>query len=99
MFSEREFPVLLSWDERKRKRISWRRTVPWSLLAPHEDQAIYNHGQTLQRLAERGGLGPDEMVCVIDGKKLRDAPKLLDAIKRMDELIAQHEAHAHETCE
>lgn len=30
--------------------------LPWALIAPHEKQAMKNHGQTLERLAERGGL-------------------------------------------
>lgn len=29
--------------------------IPYNIIAPHEAQAIRNHGQTLQRLAERGG--------------------------------------------
>ncbi len=29
--------------------------IPHEILIPHEEQAIYNHGQTLKRLAERGG--------------------------------------------
>jgi hypothetical protein len=37
------------------------------MLAPHEEQARRNHSQTLQRLAERGGLGPNEMLAVMDG--------------------------------
>jgi hypothetical protein len=43
-------------------------TVPWLMLAPHEPQAVDNHGQTLQRLAERGGLGWAEMLCVLEGR-------------------------------
>src|SRR5260221_9985394 len=43
--------------------------VPWSLLAPHEKQAIANHGQTLKDLAERGGLGVDEAIDIIEGRR------------------------------
>lgn len=40
--------------------------LPWSLMLPHEAQAMRNHGgQTLDRLAERGGLGPSEAVAVL----------------------------------
>lgn len=42
-------------------------SVPWQMLAPHELQAKANHGQTLQRLAERGGLSWAEMLCVLEG--------------------------------
>ena len=31
-------------------------TIPWSVIAPHEAQCQKNHGQSLERLAERGGL-------------------------------------------
>jgi hypothetical protein len=41
--------------------------MPWDMLAPHEGQARSNHGQTLARLAERGGLGPDEVLAILDG--------------------------------
>lgn len=45
------------------------RPIPWSLIAPHEAQAVKNHGgQTLQRLAERGGLSPCEALCAIRGE-------------------------------
>lgn len=44
--------------------------LPWSLIAPHEEQARSNHGgQTLDRLAERGGLGPDEAVAVLENRR------------------------------
>jgi hypothetical protein len=45
------------------------RSIPLSLIAPHEQQADRNHSQTLRRLAERGGLSPCEAVAVI-----RDRP-------------------------
>lgn len=35
--------------------------VPWSLVAPHEKQALRFHDQTLNRLAERGGLDITEL--------------------------------------
>lgn len=45
-------------------------SVPWSLLAPHEEWAQWNHSQSLERLASRGGLGLHEMCCVIEHRKL-----------------------------
>jgi len=40
--------------------------IPWDVVAPHEEQARLNHGgQSLQRLAERGGLSSCEAVYVI----------------------------------
>jgi len=43
------------------------REIPWALIQPHERQAQKNHDQTLERLAERGGLSLQEMVAVLDG--------------------------------
>jgi hypothetical protein len=43
-------------------------SVPWGFVAPHEAQARRNHDQTLQRLAERGGLSAKEMLAVVSGK-------------------------------
>ena len=62
-------------------------SVPWELVAPHEAQAMRNHcGQTLKRLAERGGLGPCEMVAVLEDRPWKTMP-LSDAVKRLRELV------------
>ncbi len=60
------FPVLLSYAE-ERVFPDCPRAVPWSLLAPHEPQALAFHSQTLERLASRGGLGVSEIRCVVTG--------------------------------
>lgn len=49
-----------------------RQTIPWALIAPHEPRVLANHGQTLQRLAERGGLCSRELWCVFHDKRLRE---------------------------
>lgn len=48
-------------------------SVPWSCIAPHERQAQANHYQTIQRLAERGGLSCAEFWFVMNDKKWDDA--------------------------
>ena len=57
--------------------------IPWRVIAQHEKQAGANHGQTLQCLAERGGLSWAEMMTAADGRNLRaafkDFPKPADA--------------------
>lgn len=48
------------------------KTIPcirWSAIAGHERQAMRNHGQTLERLAERGGLAACEAVAIIEDRK------------------------------
>lgn len=42
--------------------------IPWAMIAPHEKQAQRNHGQTLNRLAERGGLGACEAIAVLEDR-------------------------------
>jgi hypothetical protein len=43
------------------------KSVPMAMLKPHEAQAKSNHGQTLERLNERGGMNPTEILGVIQG--------------------------------
>lgn len=45
-------------------------SVLWSVIEPFEYQAIENHGQTLERLASRGGLGSLEAWAVVNGWNL-----------------------------
>ncbi len=68
----RRFPLLLDQCDRERYPSS----IPWSVIEPHEHQALRNHDQTLERLAERGGLGPDELLAVLTGKRFRDVGRL-----------------------
>ena len=39
--------------------------MPMAMLS--EKQAMKNHGQTLERLAERGGICPSEAISIMDG--------------------------------
>jgi hypothetical protein len=53
-----EFPIL-----------GTRFTIPWEAIARHEKQAMSNHGQTIKRLAERGGLDWVEVLSVMEDRK------------------------------
>ena len=64
MNKERMFPILLP-EEWKRKFPNCPEEIPWALVALHEDQARRNHSQTLERLAQRGGLSPAEIMCIL----------------------------------
>ncbi len=44
------------------------KAIPWGVIETCESQAQHNHGQTIGRLAERGGLSPAEAVAVIEGE-------------------------------
>lgn len=66
----RQFPILYNPEDRKdRAALGWPSSVPWDFIAPYEKRAKSNHSQSLERLAQRGGLGPMEMYAV-----LRDIP-------------------------
>lgn len=47
------------------------RSVPWTLLDSHEGSAQRNHSQSLERLAERGGLSLSEIAAVIEDRQWR----------------------------
>lgn len=50
-------------------------SIPWRMILPHEAQAQANHsGQTLERLAERGGLSPEETLAVLDDVPFFNSP-------------------------
>lgn len=42
--------------------------IPYTAIESHEPQAIRNHGQTLKRLAERGGLDYAELLAVLEDR-------------------------------
>jgi hypothetical protein len=63
------------------------RAIPWDLIAPFEAQALINHDQSLQRLAERGGLSPDEMLAVMENRKFKRM-SLEDAVEGLKGKLA-----------
>lgn len=52
-------------------------SVPWEVMTPHEKQAQRNHGQTLERLAERGGLACSEAYCIVNDISWREMEKTI----------------------
>lgn len=70
MTEDRQFPLQDPRAYNERKREPRRTSIPWAMLDTlHEKQAQKNHGQSLERLAERGGLGPNEMIAVLEYRK------------------------------
>lgn len=59
------FPIH-SWDVAKFPDCP--EEIPWAFAERIRQQAEYNHGQTLERLAERGGLGITEFRLAYEGK-------------------------------
>jgi hypothetical protein len=64
------FPVLNQQNRPRLQRKEMPRSVPWEFAEKFRAQAEKNHGQTLERLAERGGLAPQEMYVAANGMKL-----------------------------
>lgn len=52
--------------EGKRFPIQGGPSLPWRMIGPHDRQCRYNHAQTLEELARRGGLSPSEALAVLD---------------------------------
>lgn len=62
----RTFPIMAIRHGARSHRDDF--TIPWELLAPHEQQARRNHQQTLEELAMRGGLSATEALAVIEDR-------------------------------
>ncbi|BDI33413.1 hypothetical protein CCAX7_54640 [Capsulimonas corticalis] len=63
-------PFLLS-ERDVREHPDWPQWFPYKLAEPHQRQAMVNHGQTLRRLAERGGLGHRELYHILRDERFR----------------------------
>lgn len=80
------FPILIDHQNTPHKITS----VPWAMLVPHRQRAMINHDQSLERLAERGGLTVTEILAVIDDTPWFDAKmkyKSKTSEERQDVLI------------
>lgn len=89
---ERMFPVLLDWRREQRAReqaLGCPRAIPWAVIAPHAAQARNNHDQTLERLAERGGLSTCEMVAVLEDREWRPMA-LAESVKALLAIMESH---------
>jgi len=67
--AENKFPVLWNYRDPKPHAPQW---VPWDWMEKFAHRAERNHGQTILRLAERGGLGASEIWCAVHDKGLWD---------------------------
>jgi len=83
----RMFPVLRDHLGNEYDRLGCPRAVPWSVLAPHEEWAHRNHGQSLETLASRGGLGIQEIAAIVTGVSLRRAPSVQDSAAIVRDLV------------
>ena len=75
-----EMPIMIDWLVR-RKHPDWPKSIPMSLL--NEEWSDRNHSQTLNRLAERGGLAPCEALAIMDKRRWQQ----MDESAAIDELV------------
>jgi hypothetical protein len=74
--------------------MSERRAV-WAFIEPHRVTCQRYHTQTVERLAERGGLSPKEMLAVIDEPSSYErrteiyAMSLEEAVPMLNEALAK----------
>ena len=66
--------------------------IPWALVVAHERQAVLNHDQSLEVLAQRGGLCRSEAVAVLEDRRWRSMPPA-EAEVRLREIVAEWEAN------
>jgi len=68
---ESVFPVMLGHTPKYRD-YQGVMSVPFQLVDDHCAQCMRNHGQTPQRLAQRGGLDPWELLAVVTDRSWRE---------------------------
>lgn len=61
--------------------------VPMKLMLEHEDQAQTNHGQSITRLAERGGCSPREIYAIIIGNRWKNVDRNASTDEDADKLV------------
>ena len=72
MSTERMFPVMAGPWVSVEGYPAIARGLPWDMVAPHEPRAQSNHAQSLEQLAQRGGLSPREMMALLGDVPLRE---------------------------
>jgi len=77
--TDRTFPVLWQGSREHKAalaRLECPRVVPWEFIAERREACLRFHDQTPERLAERGGLAPEEMLAVLEGAPLTTAERV-----------------------
>lgn len=85
--TDKLFPIPGQWSVKNHKRLPYF-NIPWDMIASHEAQAQANHYQTLERLAQRGGLSADEAIAVIEDRKWTDMD-IDDAHEKLTKMTAE----------
>ena len=91
----RTFPVMLDWHDRKKlSTVAFPTSVPWGFIEQYERAAKQIHTQTIERLAERGGLTPCEMMAVITNSRAWWSEPEETAVKALKNAVAEYKMEA-----
>lgn len=72
MSHRRVMPIQAQWNKVKLKWV-YPKAIPWTMIQNCEARAASNHGgQSLERLAERGGLSACEALAVLDDRSWKE---------------------------
>jgi hypothetical protein len=77
--TEKTFPVLWQGTRdlmRRLEALGCPRAVPWAFIAERSAECLRYHDQTPERLAERGGLAPEEILVVLESAPLTTSERL-----------------------
>lgn len=61
--------------------------IPFAMIAPHESNAQRNHGQSLNRLADRGGLAASEAIAILEGLRWGSVKNCLENERYLINLV------------
>jgi hypothetical protein len=92
-----DFPIMGYWSNKLWKQIPGS-SIPFAMIEPHRAQADKNHcRQTLERLAERGGLDHTEAIAVLEDRAwtpmdIDEAKAKLEQMK--SEWLSKHQSIA-----
>ena len=87
----RQFPIMEGGARRAKDDLT---SIPWDMIAHHDATARQNHGgQTLERLAQRGGLCPLEAVAVMEDADYRKRwPQMMHTRDEQEKLTLEARA-------
>ena len=89
------FPVMLDWYDRKKlSTLACPTSVPWGFIEQYRNTAKKMHGQTIERLAERGGLSPAEMMAVTNNNMAWWSEPEETAVKALKNAVAEYKMEA-----
>jgi hypothetical protein len=87
---DKVMPIGGYWD-----RINWKAiksySIPWGMIVSHEKQAQLNHcGQTLQVLANRGGLSACEAIAILEDRSWKKMNEE-ESYKKLKKMAEEYE--------